>query len=113
MSFELTQEEGEFLVKLARNTVKQYLQDGKTTKPPKDTPAKTVHAMRRICNHKHPKRHRKGASRMHRLPIPHKPTRRSSNRLSHQRLHTGPTLRTPNPRRTRQCRLRSQRLNPA
>ena len=40
MSFELSQEEGEFLVKLARSTVKQYLQDGKTAKPPKDTPQK-------------------------------------------------------------------------
>jgi uncharacterized protein (TIGR00296 family) len=40
MSFELTQEEGEFLVHLARNTVKEYLEKGKTSKPPKDTSRK-------------------------------------------------------------------------
>jgi len=40
MSFELSQEEGEFLVKLARETVTQYLKNGKTLKPPKETPAK-------------------------------------------------------------------------
>jgi uncharacterized protein (TIGR00296 family) len=40
MSFELTQEEGEFLLKLARNTVETYLKDGKILKPPKDTPQK-------------------------------------------------------------------------
>jgi uncharacterized protein len=38
--FELTQQEGEFLVRLARNTVKQYLESGKTLKPPKETPKK-------------------------------------------------------------------------
>jgi uncharacterized protein len=40
MSFELTQEEGEFLLNLARNTVKSYLQNGKTNKPFKETPSK-------------------------------------------------------------------------
>ncbi len=40
MSFELTQEEGRFLIQLARNTVEQYLENGKTAKPPKETPQK-------------------------------------------------------------------------
>ena len=40
MSFDLTQQEGEFLIHLARNTVTQYLETRKTPKPPKDTPAK-------------------------------------------------------------------------
>lgn len=40
MSFELTQQEGEFLVNLARSTVKVYLENGKTNQPPKDTPQK-------------------------------------------------------------------------
>jgi uncharacterized protein (TIGR00296 family) len=40
MSFELTQQEGEFLLKLARNTVKTYLTEGRTLKPPKDSPEK-------------------------------------------------------------------------
>ncbi len=40
MSFELTDEEGKFLIQLARNTVKQYLETGKTPKPPKETPKK-------------------------------------------------------------------------
>ena len=40
MSFELTQEEGELLISLARNTVKQYLETGKAPKPPKETPKK-------------------------------------------------------------------------
>ena len=40
MSFELTQEEGEFLIQLARNTVTQYLETGKIPKPPKETPKK-------------------------------------------------------------------------
>jgi uncharacterized protein (TIGR00296 family) len=40
MSFELTQEEGKFLIQLARNTVKQYLENGKPIKPPKETPKK-------------------------------------------------------------------------
>jgi uncharacterized protein (TIGR00296 family) len=40
MSFELTQEEGKFLIQLARNTVKQYLVTGKAIKPPKGTPKK-------------------------------------------------------------------------
>ena len=38
MPFELTDEEGKFLIKLARNTVEQYLEIGKATKPPKETP---------------------------------------------------------------------------
>ncbi|MCW3982422.1 MAG: TIGR00296 family protein [Candidatus Bathyarchaeota archaeon] len=40
MSFELTQQEGEFLVQLARKTVQLYLENGKTLKPPKETPQK-------------------------------------------------------------------------
>lgn len=40
MPFELTEEEGRFLIKLARNTVEQYLEIGKATKPPKETPKK-------------------------------------------------------------------------
>jgi uncharacterized protein (TIGR00296 family) len=40
LSFELTQQEGEFLVHLARDTVELYLQNGKKTQPPKDTPEK-------------------------------------------------------------------------
>lgn len=40
MSFELTQQEGEFLVHLARDTVELYLESGKRTSPPKDTPKK-------------------------------------------------------------------------
>lgn len=40
MSFELSQQEGEFLVHLARNTVKLYLENGKTAQLPKDTPQK-------------------------------------------------------------------------
>ncbi|MFA5571695.1 MAG: TIGR00296 family protein [Crenarchaeota archaeon] len=40
MAFELSQEEGEFLVKLSRNTVKTYLGTGKILKPPKETPQK-------------------------------------------------------------------------
>jgi len=40
MSFELTQQEGEFLVKLARKTVELYLQNGKVPQPPADTPQK-------------------------------------------------------------------------
>ncbi len=40
MSFELSIEEGKFLINLARNTVKQYLETGKAPKPPKETPKK-------------------------------------------------------------------------
>jgi uncharacterized protein len=40
MSFEITREEGEFLIHLARNTVKQFLETGKAPKPPKETPKK-------------------------------------------------------------------------
>jgi uncharacterized protein (TIGR00296 family) len=40
MSFELTMDEGKFLITLARNTVKQYLETGKANKPPKETPKK-------------------------------------------------------------------------
>jgi uncharacterized protein (TIGR00296 family) len=40
MSFQLTQGEGEYLVKLARNAVEQYLKTGKTIKIPADLPAK-------------------------------------------------------------------------
>ena len=40
MSFQLTQGEGEYLVKLARNAVEQYLKTGKTIKMPADLSAK-------------------------------------------------------------------------
>jgi uncharacterized protein len=40
MSFDLTLDEGKFLVQLARATTKDYLQTQKTPKPPKDTPQK-------------------------------------------------------------------------
>jgi uncharacterized protein (TIGR00296 family) len=40
MSFDLTLEEGKFLINLARNTVKQYLETGKTSNPPKETSKK-------------------------------------------------------------------------
>ena len=40
MSFELTQAEGKFLIQLARTTVKEYLQNGKKIRPPKETAKK-------------------------------------------------------------------------
>jgi len=40
MSFELTIDEGFFLIQLARNTVKQFLENGKTPAPPEETPKK-------------------------------------------------------------------------
>jgi uncharacterized protein (TIGR00296 family) len=40
MSFQLSQKEGEYLVKLARNTVEQYLKTGKLPKIPPDVPPK-------------------------------------------------------------------------
>lgn len=40
MSFELSDEEGKFLVELARNSVKQYLTNRKHIQPPADTPKK-------------------------------------------------------------------------
>ncbi len=40
MSFELTDEEGKFLIKLARNTVENFLETGRAPKPPKETPKK-------------------------------------------------------------------------
>lgn len=40
LTFELTQDEGTFLVRLARNTVTRYLGDGKKLQPPKNTPEK-------------------------------------------------------------------------
>ena len=40
MLFELSLDEGKFLINLARDTVKEYLENGKTLKPPKDTPKK-------------------------------------------------------------------------
>lgn len=40
MSFQLTQKEGEYLVRLARTTVEQYLETGKIPKVPTDAPAK-------------------------------------------------------------------------
>lgn len=40
MSFDLTDEEGKFLINLARSTVKQFLEAGRAPKPPKETPKK-------------------------------------------------------------------------
>lgn len=40
MTFELTQEEGKFLIQLARRTVKEYLLNGKKILPPKETAKK-------------------------------------------------------------------------
>jgi uncharacterized protein len=40
MSFQLSDEEGKFLITLARSTVKAYLETGEAPKPPKDTPKK-------------------------------------------------------------------------
>jgi len=40
MSFQLTQEEGEFLVKLARRAAEQYLRTGEILKMPKNVPPK-------------------------------------------------------------------------
>ena len=40
MPFELSLEEGKFLIQLARNAVKEYLTTGKTVKPPENTPKK-------------------------------------------------------------------------
>jgi uncharacterized protein len=40
MTFELSDEEGKFLLQLARKTVTQYLENSKTIKPPKETPKK-------------------------------------------------------------------------
>jgi len=40
LSFELTHEEGEFLVKLARKAVEEYLKKGSIMKVPKDAPPK-------------------------------------------------------------------------
>ncbi len=40
MSFELSLDEGKFLVELARNAVKEYLKTGKHIAPPQDTPKK-------------------------------------------------------------------------
>lgn len=42
MFFELTQKEGEFLVALARNTVTQYLLEGKQMKTPEESPPKLL-----------------------------------------------------------------------
>jgi uncharacterized protein (TIGR00296 family) len=40
--FELSLREGEFLIRLARNTVKTYLETGKTVKAPENTPKKLL-----------------------------------------------------------------------
>jgi uncharacterized protein (TIGR00296 family) len=40
MVFELSDDEGRFLITLARNTVMTYLEKGETIKPPKETPKK-------------------------------------------------------------------------
>jgi hypothetical protein len=40
MSFELSSDEGKFLINLARKAVREYLESGKTLKPPKDTDKK-------------------------------------------------------------------------
>lgn len=38
--FDLSDEEGKFLITIARSTVKRYLETGKAPKPPKETPKK-------------------------------------------------------------------------
>jgi len=40
LPFELSVEEGKFLIQLARNTAKTFLETGKTPKPPENTPKK-------------------------------------------------------------------------
>jgi uncharacterized protein (TIGR00296 family) len=40
LTFELTLDEGKFLIQLARNAVKTYLEKGKTAKAPENTPKK-------------------------------------------------------------------------
>jgi len=40
MTFDLTQEEGQFLIRLARTTVEYYLEERQAPKPPKETPPK-------------------------------------------------------------------------
>ncbi len=40
MSFQLSDEEGKFLITLARNAVETYLETGKTLEPPENTPKK-------------------------------------------------------------------------
>ncbi len=40
MSFELSDDEGKFLIKLARETAKNYLKKGEILKPPEETPKK-------------------------------------------------------------------------
>lgn len=42
MAFKLTREEGEFLIKLARKTVEEYLKNNQIVNVPKDTPAKLM-----------------------------------------------------------------------
>jgi hypothetical protein len=42
LSFELTREEGRFLVKLARKAVEEYLKSGKVVEAPRDTPPKLM-----------------------------------------------------------------------
>jgi len=42
LSFELTREEGKFLVKLARKAVEEHLKNGSIMKAPKDTPPKLM-----------------------------------------------------------------------
>jgi uncharacterized protein (TIGR00296 family) len=42
LSFELSLEEGKFLIQLARNAVKEYLKTGKTVKPPESAPKKLL-----------------------------------------------------------------------
>jgi len=61
MSFQLTQKEGEHLVKLARQAVEQYLKTGKIIKVPDDLPSKlkerhgvfvTINSVKGIGKHK-------------------------------------------------------------
>lgn len=42
MTFQLSQQEGEFIVKLARRAVEEYLKNGKVISPAKDTPTKLL-----------------------------------------------------------------------
>jgi hypothetical protein len=42
VTFQLSQQEGEFIVKLARRAVEEYLKNGKVISPAKDTPTKLL-----------------------------------------------------------------------
>jgi uncharacterized protein len=77
MPFELTEEEGKFLIKLARNTVETFLKTRKTLKPPKDTPQKLYEKCGVFVTISTLEHGEKKSTRMHRLPLPNKPPCRS------------------------------------